>query len=173
MSMINDALKRAKAAQPKNAAPAGPSLQQVEPASAPAARANFWLPIIIGVVLLLAGLLLWQWFVGTVRVRAKSVPGVEASQPALAKAVSTRAATGSISETATNAAVATAKPHPPAYKLQSIFYFAKDPCAMINGKSVYRGDRVGDARVTNITEDSATIVTDAGETKTLLLRQDN
>ncbi len=58
---------------------------------------------------------------------------------------------------------------PVAYKLQSIFYFAKNPAAMINGKTVFVGNRVGEARVVAIGKESAMIMLTTGETQVLEL----
>ncbi len=59
MSLINDALKRAKETQPQSVAAAGPSLQPV--LTAQRARPDFLLPMLALVILLLAGLLFWAW----------------------------------------------------------------------------------------------------------------
>src|SRR5271165_7164921 len=81
MSLINDALKRAKETQPKGGAPAaGPALR---PVNAPRAerRTDYLLPLLVAIILLLAAVLFalwWQSGLGVVKVRAKSLP--EAAQ---------------------------------------------------------------------------------------------
>jgi len=85
MSLINDALKRARTAQPKTASPAnGPLLHPVDAPRRAVAGNDFLLPTLIVVVLLLAALLLWSWFhaSGDLKVRARSL--LTAMQPALA-----------------------------------------------------------------------------------------
>jgi hypothetical protein len=51
--------------------------------------------------------------------------------------------------------------------LQGIFFSGKNTSALINGKSVIVGGRIGDARVVAITRESATIITAAGQTNLL------
>jgi len=63
------------------------------------------------------------------------------------------------------------KPLPPVFRLQSIFFRAKNPSAVINGKTLFLGGRVGDARIVAIDQESATIVTSAGKTNVLLLSE--
>jgi hypothetical protein len=78
--------------------------------------------------------------------------------------------TSNASSAATNIAELPApKPPPPAFKLQSIFYSPRNPSVVINGKILFIGDRVGEARVISIRQDSATIVTSAGKTNLLEL----
>jgi hypothetical protein len=81
MSLINDALKRARQAQPENLAPAdGPWLRPVERAPR-GARPDFLMLALIGVVLVLAGVLLLQWFhSGDLIVRAKTIPAAPAPE---------------------------------------------------------------------------------------------
>ena len=57
----------------------------------------------------------------------------------------------------------------PSFKLQGIFYSAKSPSAVINSKTVYVGDTIANARVKAIERQSVTLVQD-GETKVLTLR---
>src|ERR1700728_2415670 len=76
MSMINDALKRAKETQPKNTAAEGPPLQHVNVVR-PARRPDLLLPLLVAVILLLAAVLFGLWWhsdMGVVMVRAKSLP---------------------------------------------------------------------------------------------------
>lgn len=62
MSLINDALKRAKAAQQQcpPGGPSGPPLRPVEPR--PARNHSFWLLLLFAIVVAGASILLWQWF---------------------------------------------------------------------------------------------------------------
>lgn len=61
MSLINDALRRAKEAQQQQppASPAGPPLRPVE--RAPARGTGVWLSLAFGIVFAAAAILLWQW----------------------------------------------------------------------------------------------------------------
>ena len=187
MSLINDALKRAQETQPQGVAAAGPSLQPV--GAVARARPDFLLPMLALVILLLAGLLFWAWShgVGAVKVRANSFPAaatpsaVTEASPAAAMTTPVAATTApantvvaqaAVVEPVTNAVVAepvVEAVKPVAYKLQGIFYFAKNPSAVINGKTVYAGNHVGEAQVVAIGKESATIVLTTGETQVLEL----
>jgi hypothetical protein len=57
---------------------------------------------------------------------------------------------------------------PGAYKVNSIFYKPKNPAAVVNGKMVLVGDRLGDAKVVAIEKDAVIIEVD-GAKKTLTL----
>ena len=176
MSLINDALKRAKQAQPANLAPAdGPALRPVERAPR-SERPDFLMPALIVVILALAGLLVWQWSLGagTTTVRARTVAATETIQTAPVSQAQIVAAPATIAapQPVTNAVVAAEppKPAPIVYKLQSVFYFPQNPSAVINGKTVHQGSLLaGDAHVVTIGQESATIVTASGETNLLEL----
>lgn len=194
MSLINDALKQAKAAQPVKAAPALKAVEREQRSRGP----GLLLPALIVVILLMAALLLWQWFSKsgsaelTVRARTapevSSVPKPEPVHQVIASPVQAPAmASVPVSNTAVAATpkadvavsapdvtntVATAepaKPEPPAYKLQSIFFSPKNPSAVISGKMVSVGEKVKGAQVISIKKESVTIVTPTGETKVMEL----
>lgn len=61
-------------------------------------------------------------------------------------------------------------PKPVGPKLQGISYNAARPSAIVNNRTVYTGDRVGDFRVTKITLDAVTLASAAG-TKVLSLSE--
>ncbi len=193
MSLINDALKQARQAQPANPAPAhGPPLTPVEPVHRPGGS-TLALPMLIAVVLAMAVALLWIYFrassppqpsteVARPQPPAPSLAAVPATTPAatppgVAPVNTIAANTNSIalaaSEPATNipAVAEPPKPLPPVYRLQSIFFRAKNPSVVINGKTLFLGSRVGDARIVAIDQESATIVTSAGKTNVLLLSE--
>ena len=56
----------------------------------------------------------------------------------------------------------------PAFRLQGIFYRTVNPSAMVNGKNVNIGSRIGAATVKSITRDSVTLEAD-GQTTVLTL----
>jgi hypothetical protein len=209
MSLINDALKRAKQAQKENPPP--PPALQFKPAG-PAQPRSAGPPILLivagAVVLSLVG-----WFVvtalpkretahalahakqpdeSTVQTAAPSlvtpaansvpaqppVPVTAQSQPApaaippavLAQPLSTNSAlaagnpatapAGAPTDSATNdtaAAVDATPPKPALPRLQGIFYRPARPSAVINGKNVFIGSRVGEFQVLAITQQSVTI----------------
>ena len=69
------------------------------------------------------------------------------------------------------AAVSNAAPVPrsPALKLQGIVYNSTRPWAIVNGKTVYAGDRVGNFHVKEILQNSVTLENTNGSLKTLFL----
>ncbi|HEY2951855.1 MAG TPA: hypothetical protein VGK40_04685 [Verrucomicrobiae bacterium] len=68
--------------------------------------------------------------------------------------------------TIANQAITTesAKPATPTFKLQGVFYRPSNPSAVINGKVVYVGDKVGQARVLAIERDEVLIENDGQRT---------
>jgi hypothetical protein len=192
MSLINDALRKARKAQPAGNA-SGPDLLPVEADAGGRGGSIFTLPFIIAVVLVLAGVLIWAWYrAGSVDLVVRGNTGAatvntapRTSEPtkivALVKtqtpasvttAASTPAVVASADAGSTNVlTVAAEAPKPAAtvYKLEGIFYSAKRPTAVINGDLVSVGSRVEAGRVVAIDEESATVVTETGETNLLVL----
>ena len=70
----------------------------------------------------------------------------------------------------TNAPAVVAPPPPPPLKLQAVVYNPKRPSAMINGKTLFLGDRIREFRLVAIRQDSATLVA-AGLTNVLTLSE--
>jgi len=212
MSLINDALKKARQAPTASSATAaGPALRPVEP-SRPPRNPILTLPFVAGIilVLVLAGVLFAEWFRGSthvIEVRAKtdspttlpSKPAVvEATAPPTAPALAATpesspapeplpepvaiipekpsptnvtAETSPVTPPAAPAPAPVAEP-PPAtltFKLQGIFLHPRQPAAMINGRTVYVGGHIDDARVVAIDSKSATIVTASGRTNVLAM----
>ncbi|MDB6020079.1 MAG: hypothetical protein JWR19_4568 [Pedosphaera sp.] len=186
MSLINEALKRAKEAEAGNRSSASPAARPMEAAHSPDSG-GYWLPILMGVVLLVSGVLMWQWLGsgGAMQVRARSNPApttpavavpvssvaaVPVATPTIGVSSNTVAVAATTDVEATNTVtVAEAKPQPVTYKLQSVFFRPNNPEAVINGKLVFIGSRVGDARVVAIAREAATVVTSAGQTNVLEL----
>ncbi len=182
MSLINDALKRARNERPNDAdsftAPARPPLEKIRQKRS---LTSLLPPICLALLLIGAGLLLWQWFKSRgedLNIRANGPSqATPVAQPAQAvpAATPTNAAPDiapSIAATATNqtSAVESPKPEPMTYQLQSIFYRAKNPSAVINGKTVFLGERVGGAKVLAIDKDSVTILLPNRQTNVLDLQ---
>jgi hypothetical protein len=197
MSLINDALKKARKAQPAGATANAPDLLPVEAGAGGRGGSIFTLPFIIAMVLVLAGVLIWAWYrAGQVMVvrgnssatTASAAP--KASEPAtkvvttvapaetetpvsVTTVASTPATDASADAGSTNVQLAAMteapKPAGPTYKLEGIFYSVKKPSAVINGDLVYVGSRVEAGQVVAIDEESATVVTSAGETNLLVL----
>jgi hypothetical protein len=205
MSLINDALKRAKQAQ-KNQPPAGTSGPQFRPAEPTPRKSNnlsWFLPLAIFIAMTLVILLVWSQShkndsrtiaqkPGVVNqssptASAASPPATALQTPAIpAKLVAPAPALKPVEPTPsaatptappvttqTSAPVAAApvvaptpKPAPP--RLQAIFYNPQRPSAIIDGKTVMIGDKLGEFRVRAITQDSATL-TSAAQTIVLTL----
>jgi hypothetical protein len=163
MSSVNDALRRAKQAAPKNATPAVKPIQLAEKVNR-SRGTGFLLGMLALVILMLAGLLLWQWSHGDdaqLLVRANSRPA--------AASVSKDAPIPAQPATTNVVSVAPHKSADITYKLQSIIYLPKNPSAVINGKVVFVNDSVNGARVVAISSGSATVVTSDGQTNVLVM----
>ncbi len=224
MSLINDALKRAKQAQ-QHAPPPGMadlSLRPVEPASVQGRRNGLMVPAVMVAGVALVLLIAWRLFLKgspdqspprgspsaetaqanqsapslvakaspapVVPIASHSEPG--STQPAAAEppvgtpAVAATATATTPPSAGTNivsvpeniAAIASAVPvlAPPQQlaplKLQGILYQPPHPAAMIGGRTLFVGDKLGEWRVVAISQESATLV-NAGQTNLLTLPQ--
>ncbi len=180
MSLINDALKRAKDAQQENP-PATPPLEfrPVEPGQQDNPRQS-WLYFgltLVGIAILGLSALLVRFVAQSgsndlqVAARAVAVPAVinppvetppaNVSSEAVDSTTPPARSESSV-EPNTNvvpmaAAIAeTIKPAP--LKLQGIFFNPQNPSAVVSGRSVYLGDRVGGFRVMGISPVAVTLV---------------
>jgi len=219
MSLVNDALRRAKEAQRPSAPPPSPQIQfwSVEPAQHPAPGLGLVVPAALAVVALLTILLIRQVGQGhkaivPLGVRALTPPPavqptnapqpvtppsevaaapVQASPPPQLspQSVSVSGVTNPIPGTAptmpdnpptatapendvTNTVAVIAPPPPklPPLKLQAIVFNPKRPSVLINGRSLFVGEKLGDLRVVAIDRESATLV-GAGQTNTLTMAE--
>jgi len=216
MSLINDALRRAKEAQRQAPPPPSPQMQfrPVEPAQHPRHGLGLIVPATLAVVALLALLFGWQWAqrstaMGPREVRALAPPAAQATiapQPAtpspevVAAAVQpsppaeTLPRPDAVTEVAnllpvtsstspaspplaqeqesndTRSAAITPPPAPkwPPLKLQAIVFNPKRPSVLINGKTLFIGEKLGDLRVVAIDRESATLA-GTGQTNTLTM----
>jgi hypothetical protein len=208
MSLINDALRRAKEAQGDTPLPTSRDLpfRPIEPAQQRARRGlGLLLPGALAVVALLSLLFVWEWtqaHVGAtpieVNARTTRVPLTIAPRAALAtRPAPVQAppappspATGATttlmadaasaptddpiddlqeSEATDSPAMTASTPSKAApLRLQAIVFNPKRPSAMINGKTLFIGDKLGDLRVVAIDRDSA-ILAGAGGTNILTL----
>jgi hypothetical protein len=222
MSLVNDALRRARDAQ-QQAPPPPPSQMQFRPIDTTShARHNLALliPAALAVVALLVLFFVWQW---AQEHRRSGLQEARAfTPPASQMAITPQSASASMPETATaQAAVAEpvlspqpdssttpvaasanspaapsiatlayppiaeqpqtnstnllamsplAPPKTPPLRLQAIVFDPKRPSALINGKTVFVGDKLGDSRVVAIDRESATIV-GSGKTTVLTLEE--
>jgi hypothetical protein len=166
MSLINDALNRAKQAQETKPQPPGTGLhfRPVEPTQRDSAGSSRMLPTLLVAALVASVFLLREinrenrrpgW--SQVRTWPAITPPV---LPVRAAAVS-RPAPAASKTAAASVPAATAEappPKPPPLRLQAVFYNPARPSAIISGDTVYVGDRVRAFCVTQIRSNSATLV---------------
>lgn len=201
MSLINDALKRAKQAQQETAPPppSNVDLRPVEQRQYGRPGVGLAVPTLLGIASLVLLFLLWQAArtsnsQDTLEVNARTkappptaqppadsapttVPAVVPVAPAAAVAVpeppqvaSNTPPVAAMVEPSTNPvpAAAVAPPKPALPKLQAIVFHPTRPSVLINGKSLFVGEKIGEYRVRAITQDSVTLV-GAGQTNLLTL----
>jgi cytoskeletal protein RodZ len=197
MSLINDALQRAKKVQQAHPpATADLPLRPIDPAQQPPRGPGLVLPATMAVVVIV-GILSW-WFLNlsshsvrlpestpTVAAKAARAPVVSSSPAPVPAAAPAPAAPAPTNDSASMIPAKTVEPpvapassdapgreagapaeaaktpevaKPPLPKLQAITYYPARPSAIINGKTVYVGDRFREFRVLQIEADSATLV---------------
>lgn len=210
MSLINDALKRAKQAP---ATPV-PNLQfrPADPPPAASARPGVLWPIVLTGAGLLILVFVWHFSrpgASPAMAQAAAVVSPEPAAPAPAQietsaaanaatsserrapaeqpgpahqasvptpavtALSNNASTTPVAEavpavTPTTNSPSSVAPPPPAFKLQGIVFNPRMPSAVVNGRTLFIGDRIRDFHVKTITQDSVTLV-GATQTKVLSL----
>ena len=142
MSLINDALKQARKAPPRNTPSALPPLQPMADERSPVA-AWFWPALVI--ILIVAAIFFIGWAVAR-----RTVSNIEAA-PELN--LTQHVAGVSLPLVTSNAAPPPLPVNPPeAPKLQGILYSATAPAAILDGKIVHPGDKFGEYRVKSITK---------------------
>jgi hypothetical protein len=181
MSLINDALKRANETKPppapapaNGAAPLKPGETQPNfEGATPPAWLMFVFPVMLLAVCGIAGLLIYKGWkgqdTGAITVSAREPAAPETTAPASSSPATPP--TVAPASTNTTTSVASTEPAPTTsseLKLQGVFYRPSKPSAVINGKTVYRGDKVENARVISIGKRSVTVQVN-GETKVLTL----
>ena len=171
MSLINDALKQARRSQQNNPPSSHPPLPPVESVSR--GGMNWFLLVAIVLLLAVAG-----FFIGLSL--SKHTPPVAALatapaitpeplpiQPAESVSNSTPVVTNTPS-VSNEVADVPPPPPPPEPKLQGILFDPTRPCAIVDGTTVFVGDRAGEFRVTAISKDKVTLKSGT-ETKVLRL----
>jgi len=210
MSLINDALRRAKEATEQAPSPESPELpfRPVEPGQEVARRGlGLLMPVAMAGAALLTLFSVWRWTqthrdIRPTEVNARPKLGPPATAPAPAVAAQpvpseapvapapstvgtdTTVAGGAASaptddlsaymgegEAADSPSVAApAPPKPAPLRLQAIVFDPRRPSAMVSGKTLFVGDKLGSMRVVSISKDSATLV-GGGQTNILTLPQ--
>ncbi len=148
MSLINDALKQARKAPPRNTPSALPPLQPIADESSPVLA---WLLPALVILLIVAAIFFigWAWAHHTVRVIVAAPDTNDTAQAA-----------------AMTLPVITPRPveapppiNPPdAPKLQGIFYSPTSPSAIIDGKIVHPGDSFHQYKVKAISKYTVTLI---------------
>lgn len=186
MSLINDALKRARQSQQKTP-PSGPMLFPAEIRTP--GGIGWFLPAVIIALVFTAGI-----FIALALARhtppppAAIAPVTAATQQIISATQQIESAAASVSAPVSNAPPAVFKtnaaaisnsapplptppPPPPEPKLQGIIFTPPRPWAIVNGKTVYVGDHVGDFHVKEITRNTVTLQSMDGSEKTLVMGQ--
>ena len=167
MSLINDALKRARDTQQTGPPSGAPPLPPVEP---PARGGNSWILALAAVLFLAAAGL----FIGMALFQTKTPPAAVAQAPK----VSAPQTVASVPVSAPASNVLSAPPgastQPAAVpelwpKVQGIIYNAANPEAIVNGKTVGVGDRVGNFSVKQILKDGVIFQRPDGSEKKLAI----
>ena len=148
MSLINDALKQARKAPPRNTPSALPPLQPMADERSPVAA---WLVPAIVILLIVAAIFFIGWAVAHHTVRT---------------IVTTPDVTTTTQATEVKVPVVTPRPvepppplNPPdAPKLQAIFYTPPKPSAIIDGKTYRPGDKFGQYQVKAISKYTVTLL---------------
>jgi hypothetical protein len=193
MSLINDALKRAKEWQPDNSPAANAPMQPVHRQPGSVGLPIYFLPVLLATVCG-AGLFLWNgWETKRHQVVARSplvvqAREVEVNQDSQSFVSADNEEPGipvgrnfSLEDDTPRAVLLAAsgapepspslRDEPPkatvsAFKLQGIFYRTANPSAVINTKTVFVGDHIANGRVKSISRETVTLDCD-GETKVL------
>ncbi len=165
MSLINDALKRAKESQ-RSHPPSG--ARPLPPVESTARGGTGWI-LAVAAVLFLAALGL---FIGPTLFRHKASTVATAKTTKTAGTPPTPAEPVAAPVTSTAPATPAASPPPAAPveqppRIQGIIFSATRPLAIVDGKTVNAGDRVGDFQVKQILKDSVIFLGPDGSQKTL------
>ena len=154
MSVVNDALKRARQAQQENPPP-NPELafRPVEPANeGQAGSPLLFFGAFVGLVVVIAvgGLMIWA-------VTSKRAP-VQAEARAVAEPVPAVVPVKPVATPVpTNAQPEVIEPPKPEFKLQGIFFNPNRPSAVVNDRTIYVGYRVSGWHVKAITPKAVTL----------------
>jgi len=173
MSLINDALQSAQAAQKKDdsAGPPPAQFQPVQPGQGGGEK-PVWLIVVICLAAMIIGVVLLKAFTSkekpmkveakgvTAATNASNAQNTEASAPPANRGIPPPAPKPTTYQPRTQelAVAISAPPRPVAPKLQSIIFHPTRPSAVVSGKTVLVGDTFGEFFVTRITRDSVTLV---------------
>ena len=171
MSLINDALKRARQAQQKNESTGGPPLMPVEPES-PGLIA-WLLPgaviFLIVAAIFVIGLAMARHTVTTIVSAPNPDPPTQelavATAPVVPPAPPSPSPSSLLPPPVTNVEVAA----PPLPRLQGIVLDTQRPWAIVDGQTVFTGDRVNGFHVKEISKFTVTLTDAGGKLQTIHL----
>jgi hypothetical protein len=169
MSLINDALK--KASQTPTPTTPAPTKEPLHVAThTPAPRWPFFVvPPLVAIVFATGTFMVMRGWQGSRGVSAKeTAPQIQATPESVALKVPVPAAVPKAEPAPTNAVAAAPAPVFPTLKLQGVIWNPRRPSAVINGKSLFIGEKVERAVLTAIEQDSVK-VTWNGEERVLTL----
>ena len=169
MSLINDALKRAKQSQPPAPPPGAEPLPPIE---AESPRNVGWLfpllvALLIGAACFFIGLAFFAIRKPAMQVTLPN-PGPQKAETIVVP-VAAPPKTPLPATTQTVVVSTSQKTVPPVLKVQGIFYNAVKPEAIVNGMTVFTGDNVNGFRVKFISKTNISFIAPDGSEKTLAL----
>ena len=184
MSLINDALKRAKQAQQQRppSAASDPQLRPLETAHHTASTPGVLVPVLLVVLVGIGAWFLWEDLRDRSPAPQAAIPtqtpvtaqptsptppvqsavtATKPTPPMPAAAAAPPPAAEPVPATPSAAPVAAAQPppKPAAPKLEGIFYRPDRPAAVLDGRMVFVGDRLGTFQVREITRTRVTVTT--------------
>ncbi len=154
MSLINDALNRAKKSQQPDPPSGAQPLPPVEPESR---DRTAWVFIAVVVLLIAAAC----FFIGLAFAKRKA-PAVVVTPPPVTNVQVIAVAPPPAPAPKTNVVAKPKPPAPPPLKVQGIFYNADRPEAIVNGHTVYVGDLVSGFRVKEISQNDVSFTAPDG-----------
>ena len=146
MSLINDALKQAKQSQTKTPPSGAPPLPPVEHRSQSGGGGSMWILVVAAILFLVAAILFFK------------MPGSK-HETILAPTNAPEPVVTQVEPVKTNPPAMTVTNTPPVEqlpKIQGIIFDPAKPWAIVNRKTVYVGNKVGDYTVKAITRNSVT-----------------
>lgn len=172
MSLINDALKRARQTPPPAVAAPLPMPTPHSVTPSPVSAAGWLIPAVV-IFLVVAGLFFVGWAVAGHSVSRQNAAAAPAPAPAVvASATPPAAKPVPLPATAPKPAAPAPAPvvNPPAApRLQGIFYSPTAPSAIVDGQTVRPGDQLLSYRVVEITKLSVTLAAADGKTVKLTM----
>lgn len=162
MSLINDALKRAKKSQKEQPPPLPPGAPPLPPVEPESPGSLGWAVLVVLLVAIAC------FFIGLSFTARK--PATETTVTVTNVVQVAAAPVAPKPAPAANAIVTPPKPLPPALKLEGILYGpGQPPQAIVNGQTVYVGDTVNGFRVQMISKNNVSFVASDGTEKELVL----